>query len=155
MSLARLRARIPGAIRLGLCLLEGHDLRFHMQSDDGSGKCDAYRTASSNDIVMGALFEITACEKQALDVIEGLGLGYDQRVVSVRSAEGVMFEAITYSAIRIESSLKPYSWYLNHVVVGAREIQVPLSYLKRIQAIESIEDTDRRREIVQRAVHSG
>ena len=154
MSLARIQARIPGAIRMGLFMLDGHDLRFHKRGDDGSGKCDAYRTDDGNDKILGALFDITWQEKQQLDVIEGLGLGYDEKTVRVRSDKGLTFEAVTYFAISIDPGLKPYSWYLNHVVVGASELQVPTSYTDRIKAIASIEDPDSTRDAAQRAVHA-
>jgi gamma-glutamylcyclotransferase len=45
MSLSRLRERVPSAEAVGCFSLNGHDLRFHKLSKDGSGKCDAFFTA--------------------------------------------------------------------------------------------------------------
>lgn len=153
MSLARLRDRVPGAERLGQFILVGHDLRFHKQSKDGSGKCDAFLTENPKDSIFGALFEINPFEKPALDIVEGLGYGYQQKTVTVYNNEGVSFEAITYYAMTIDSTLKPYSWYLNHVLIGAREIGVEQHYINNILAVEAIEDPDKKRDALERALH--
>ncbi|NRB41787.1 MAG: gamma-glutamylcyclotransferase [Pseudomonadales bacterium] len=154
MSLSRLTDRVPSAERLGMFMLDKHDLRFHKTGKDGSGKCDAYQTNNSEDSVMGAVFEIKECEKTSLDRAEALGNGYDQKVVSVHNNAGDVVKAITYYATRIDPSLKPYSWYLNHVTVGARETHVPEQYLHNIQRIECIEDSDKKRDAKERAIHS-
>lgn len=48
---------------------------------------------------------------------------------------------------------KPFSWYLNHVVVGAKESNVPSQYLDVIQSTECIEDPDLIRDAKQRAMY--
>ena len=144
---------MPSAERLGLFILEQHVLRFHKISRDGSGKCDVFQTDDPDDSVFGALFKIDPGEKPVLDEIEGLGVGYEEKLVNVKNDVGDVIEAVTYYATRIDPSLKPYSWYLNHVIVGAKEINVPAHYLKGIQSIESIEDRDTKRDAEQRAIH--
>jgi len=153
MSLLRLKERVPSAIKLGIFTLKNHQLRFHMSGVDGSGKCDALQTDNSNNLVVGALFEIDENEKEALDRAESLGTGYDQKFVFVENDSGENFEALTYYAIKIDASLKPYSWYLNHVIVGAKETQVPAEYLAVIESVESVEDLDESREVKERAMY--
>lgn len=142
MSLSRLRERVPSARRLGCYWLKGHQLRFHKLSKDGSGKCDAYFTGSEDDFVIGALFEIEPGEKRALDIAEGLGFGYSEKLVMLQSQEEHEIEAFTYCALIIDGSLKPYSWYLNHVLVGASESELPYDYIAIIDAVESVQDAD-------------
>lgn len=154
MSLLRLRKRVPSANRLGLFYLEQHDLRFHKASIDGSAKCDAFQTRHPKDAVIGALFEIDKNEKTALDIAESLGCGYDEKLVNLSSESGDIVAAFTYCATKIDPSLKPYSWYLNHVVVGAKETGVPKEYLHKIQSVESCEDADLKRDAKQRAIYS-
>ena len=144
---------MPSAERLGVFILEQHDLRFHKISRDGSGKCDAFRTDNPDDLIFGALFKIDPGEKSALDEVEGLGIGYEEKLVNVKNDIGDVVEAVTYYAIRIDPSLKPYSWYLNHVIIGAQEINVPGAYLQAIQSIESIEDMDKSRDTEQRKIY--
>lgn len=153
MSIARLRQRTPSAERVGTFILTGHELRFHQLSKDGSGKCDAYQTNNPLSQVYGALFEINEKEKPALDLAESLGVSYGEKVVKIVSASGEVHEAITYYGLNTAPSLKPFSWYLNHVVIGARESQLPAPYLKLIEATECIEDGDTLRDKRERAMY--
>ncbi len=154
MSLLRLRERVPSAEKLGAFTLKAHQLCFHKKSNkDGSAKCDAFKTNNIDDVVIGALFEISEHEKDALDKAEGLGFGYDEKIVNVQNDSGDVFEAFTYYATNIDSSLQPYSWYLNHVVIGARETNVPSQYLAVIESTNSKEDPDRKRDTEQRAIY--
>ena len=154
MSLARLRGRTPSAASLGRHELRGHALRFHKSGGDGSAKCDAFHTGRKEDAVLGVLFEIDPAEKAVLDAAEGLGHGYAEKTVSVVSVEGNTVGAITYVATRIDASLRPWSWYVNHVLVGAREASLPASYIdSMIKVAAPIEDPDRERDAMERAIH--
>jgi len=154
MSLSRLRERTPSAMRLASCTLNNHALRFHKAGKDGSGKCNAFETGNPKDFVMGALFEICSGEKPALDQAEGLGFGYDEKMVLLTDGSGGRVEALTYYATSINEVLKPYSWYKHHVLVGARESVLPLPYVAEVQLIASWEDPDRERDARQRAIHN-
>jgi AIG2-like family len=155
MSLPRLRCRVASAERIGVFTLAEHTLRFHKVSNmDGSGKCDTLFTGKSDDYVIGALFEIFDCEKEALDEAEGLGYGYQDKTIQVIDAQGSIFEAFTYYATNTDSSLLPYSWYLNHVIYGAKETGVPDVYLGAIGASNSIEDPNKERDAKERAIYS-
>ncbi len=140
MSLLRLRARVPSAKRVGLYQLNDHQLRFDKASEDGSGKGNIVQ--AHQDRVFGAVFIIDGKEKAALDAVEGLGLGYEIKTVSVQNSHGNSIEAFTYYATDINAELKPYCWYLNHVIIGAKETNVPLDYLQRIQTINCIKDAN-------------
>lgn len=153
MSISRLRARVPSAQRIGACVLRHHDLRFHKHGADGSGKCDAFKTGNSEDYVLGSLFRIDPFEKPSLDAAEGLGHGYDEKTVSLTRESGEQVSAYTYYALRIDHTLKPYSWYLQHVLIGARESNCPAGYVSRITSIEAVEDMDRQRAARERAIH--
>ncbi len=153
MSISRLGQRVRVAHRVGLCRLESHELRFHKAGKDGSAKCDAFETENPAHFVLGSLFTIDAATKPQLDQVEGLGYGYEEKWVTVIDGSGQRFEAFTYCATSIDQSLKPFSWYLNHVLVGARECGVPAGYLARIEQIEYIEDPDILRDQRERAIH--
>ncbi len=154
MSVTRLRQRVPSAVALGCYSLAGHQLKFHKACEDGSGKCDAFFTGNAEDVIYGALYEICPSEKAALDEAEGLGQGYDIKDVLVLAADGSCIESYTYSATHTNENIKPYSWYVNHVLIGARETQLPDSYITiNISVVESIEDNDRSRDEQQRAMH--
>ena len=104
-------------------------------------------------ILARALFEINKDEKGILDTAESLGSGYDEKLVFVENNSGDIFEALIYCAIKIDPSSKPYSWYLNHVIIGAKETKVPTEYLAVIESVECIEDADINRDAKQRAMY--
>lgn len=154
MSVSRLRQRTPSAKALGCFTLHGHDLRFHKSSGDGSAKCDAYFTPNARNVVYGVLFELHPSEKPALDAAEGLGYGYDQKEITVIARDGSAVTATTYVATHIDENLKPYSWYVNHVLIGAREASLPSNYIDaKIASVETVEDSDKERDTRERAIH--
>ena len=154
MSRSRLRERAPSAEALGCFALKGHDLRFHKSSKDGSAKCNAYFTADTIDVIYGVLFKIDPGDKYALDKAEGLGHGYDEKEVIVTAQDGSSIMATTYVATDIDDNLKPYAWYVKHVLVGAREASLPSDYIRvKITSVEAVEDTDKERDSQQRAIH--
>lgn len=153
MSIVRLKQRVPSAKKVGIVTLKNHQLRFNMSGNDTSGKCDAFETDSSEDLVIGALFDIDDNEKPILDRAESLGSGYSEKSVMVQDSSGEIFEALIYCAIRIDASLKPFSWYINHVIVGAKETKLPADYIAVIESVECIEDQNIEREAKERAMY--
>jgi len=153
MSLKRLQARVPSAERIGLYKLLEHKLKFHKQSQDGSSKCDAFFSNNSKDIIYGSLFEIAPSEKHYLDEVEGVGKGYDIKEVVVYGNNGKAVPAYTYVATDIIDNMQPYSWYLNHVIVGAKEVGVPTPYLNNIVKVQSKKDTDVKRNALNQALY--
>ena len=138
MSTARLRARTPSARFLATGRLLHHALRWHKLGRDGSGKCDvAYRGLGSADVVWGVLFDIDCAEKADLDRVEGLGLGYIEREVSVVTERGER-RAWTYlaKADKVDPALRPEAWYKAHVLHGAREHGLPKHYVEMIERVE-------------------
>ena len=150
MSTRRLRARVPSAKRIATGTLTLHQLRFHKKSVDGSAKCDAQRSENLSHFILGVLYKIHPDEKADLDKAEGLGSGYEIMDVLIRLDDRSSVRAFTYYATRIDATLKPYDWYREHVLVGARENLFPEDYVKILEAFEFIEDPDpdrRRREL--------
>ena len=141
MSEKRLLQRIE-ATKIGIAVLSRHLLRFHKQGTlDGSAKCDILETGQPEDFVLGVLYDLEESQKSILDVIEGLGSGYDLKTVSV-AIDGRQVKACTYYATSINPELKPYHWYKKHVLEGAIENRMPEDYIKSIEAVESVTDKD-------------
>ena len=154
MSVSRLRERVPSAEALGCWALREHDLRFHKCSSDGSAKCDAYFTSDVDDVIYGVLFKIDAVGKHALDKAEGLGCGYDEKEVRLTAQDGASINATTYVATNIDENMKPYSWYVNHVPLGARLALLPADYIElKITSVEAVGDGDKDRDASERAIH--
>ncbi len=52
------------------------------------GKCNAFYTGNEADEVLGVVFEIDPAEKTDLDKAEGLGRGYHDEPVQIRTPLG-------------------------------------------------------------------
>ncbi len=150
MSIRRLGARVVGARRLGALALAGYQLRFHKVGQDGSGKCDAYFTGEPRHRVWGALYWMDAAAKTTLDRIEGVGQGYRHQALLL-PGQGAP-SAFLYVATRCDLNLRPFHWYREHVLQGARELGLPRDYQAAIAAIPCRADPDPRRRHAQYAL---
>jgi gamma-glutamylcyclotransferase (GGCT)/AIG2-like uncharacterized protein YtfP len=144
MSQRRLQARVPSARFVAVADLPAHRLRFHKSAGDGSAKCDAEETGHPDHRVIGVIYEIADNEKPDLDRHEALGFGYDEKQVEAITEQG-RFHAWMYFATRIDDSLKPFHWYKDHVLIGARENGLPADYITQIEAVESNNDPRHKR----------
>lgn len=146
MSIKRLLGRVPSAKKVDIGILEKHELKFHKVSKkDGSAKCDASETGMPEHSLYGVVFHISKEEKPALDKKEGLGYGYEQKNVQIILSNGSTLEAFTYYATNIDPELRPLDWYKEHVIRGARENELPIEYIRTLETIEFVEDSDAER----------
>jgi cation transport regulator ChaC len=154
MCTGRLRQRVSSANPVRVAKLLNHSLRFHKRSDDHSGKCDAYFTGERQDVIWGVVFEINPAEKPYLDKHEGLGHGYVEKLATVIDTESNRCAVFMYVAdnAHIDPMLRPYSWYKQFVVEGARQHQLPADYVDAIRCLEEIEDSDRVRDTRNRSI---
>lgn len=129
----RLRARVPGAVRLSNADVTGYDLRFNKKSVDGSGKANITKTGNKIYIVHGALFEIPEAQRQKLDDAEGPG--YADDVLPGLLPHDPATPSLVYIAKPefIDDTLVPYSWYLDPVVAGAEQNGFPAEYIARLK----------------------
>jgi len=117
MSTKRLLHRVPSAHVLEIGTLHSHQLVFHKVSDvDGSGKADIIAHHSMH--VMGVLYRLDREDKATLDRLEGLGTGYAEKRVTIIDGNDSPITAVAYVATVTDPDLKPYTWYLQHVVEG-------------------------------------
>jgi len=146
LGLRRLRSpdRAPSAEKLAIGWLNGFRLVFDKVSADGSGKCDCERSNSAHDQVYGVVFRIDDANEVTLDAAEGLGYGYEKKVVDLVTASGVVSAAI-YTATHKQPGLKPYDWYKEHVLRGAIEQGLPAEYVRAIHAVKAKPDPDQSR----------
>jgi len=152
MSLLRLTARTPGAVRHpGHASLTDHELRFHKIGRDGSAKCDA--CFSKGGTMYGVLYKVPVAEKHLLDQAEGLGNGYTLKEVRIALQPEEEQVALTYCATHIDTELDPFDWYKQHVLRGAREASLPRHYIRSIEAVRAITDPDSRRASAERAIY--
>ncbi len=149
LCLPRLRFRVPGVQFSGIAVLHDYALHWHKRSEDGSGKCSI--ESNLGEQVWGGLFSIPAHEMHRLDRVEGLGHGYDKTSISVRR-DDLVVDATTYLAPPefIDTSRRPYIWYRDLVVCGARAHGLPVPYTQNLSVVESVPDSDEARRLSQR-----
>ncbi len=148
MHLRRIRARVASAEPVATGYVSGRQLAFHKCGADGSGKADATHTGCANDRVWGVVYSLPEYDKPVLDAYEFLGVGYDSETVLVHLAEDSIYASIYVArADAIDSALKPYSWYLRFVLLGAIEHNLPDDYLQRLDEVEAELDGNRERHL--------
>lgn len=154
MSPERLQARVPSAEPLASARLEGHRLCWHKHGRlDRSGKCDAYHTGDAADVVHGLVYRMAAEQKPRLDLVEGLGNGYEIKEVEVALDDGRSMVAFTYYATDIDEALQPLCWYKEHVVRGARYAGLPDVYVASLQQVVAVSDPQPERRALELAIY--
>lgn len=145
MFICRLKGRIPSAQVVGKLSIQNFDLRWHkVSNNDGSGKCNIFRTDKRVNEVWGVLYTMNRNELHLLDRAEGCGNGY-RRIEICGKYKHTSIEAFTYSATKIDYELLPFYWYKMYVLKGAQEHDLPESYLSKISLVSSVKDPDRNR----------
>ena len=153
MSVRRLQARAPTAELIGRAEVTGYRLAFDKFSRrDGSGKADCEKTTEPTDTVFGGLYRVDAADRDALDAAEGAGSGYEATEIVVLSRDGRR-RALTYLATDKRPELSPYTWYLRHIVEGARELGLPPDYVIQIERVPALSDPDPEREARELAIY--
>lgn len=156
LSSRRLCSRVPGAVPLGPAVLQGHRRVFDKPSRDGSGKAGCVATGNARDRVHGGLVRIPRLALADLDRAEGADgpdPGYRRAGVVVATGAGPV-PAFTYLALRRRPGLRPYPWYLGHLLVGAREFGLPLDERRRIAAEPTQPDPTPGRPEREAAIHA-
>lgn len=144
MLTRRLRERVPSANPIGRAHLPGLDLSYTKLSLDGSGKatlCRARPTASGGHAegVHGVVFELEARHMPDLERAEE---SYWPETVRVELPGGKSVEAVTFHGQRIDPLARPYYWYVDLVVAGAREHGLPESFILHTLAVRGRRDPD-------------
>jgi hypothetical protein len=147
MLTARLQARVPSAVPVGTGRLNGHELRFHKRSRDGSGKCNVVPSSADGAHVYGVLFDVSSSVLRPLDEAEQRGHGYERADVVVHRGPSASTEAFAYVAqpAYVDDALLPYNWYRALVLAGAREHALPAPYVAQIEAVSAYPDPDSER----------
>ena len=158
MSCRRLKKRVCSAQVIGTGVLYKHCLTFHKASKDGSGKCTIERSESNK--VYGVLFEINKEQEKKLDKVEGLCKGYTDITVEIEIRESKKYDcgeiicAKTYQGTNLDRKRKPYTWYKRHVLVGAKETNLPQCYIDCLENVDTDKDPCKKREACELAIYS-
>ena len=141
-ELRRILPPILEPLPVGLAYLYGYRLHFCKWGRDGSGKCGVATSAYGSDVLPGVLYQIDAAEQAALDRAEGLGNGYELAWERIRCHGRLWREAFFYMPTRIDESLRPWSWYRDLVLAGARQNGLPRYWRRRLLSVRCWSDPE-------------
>lgn len=136
----RLGRRTPSATLLGTATIAGWELYFDKRGQDGSGKCTIRGTGGR---LCCAIYDIRPADKAKLDAIEGVGKGYVRSMLRVPGF-GLCATYVADEGYR-DASLLPFCWYKELVLNGALALGFDSGYVRRIAAVATRTDPDRRR----------
>ncbi len=143
----RLHARCPSARVRGVAFVDNYSIAFWKRSQDGSGK--ATLSPSIGGRAAGVVFDLDVTDLVSLDTAEGAGTGYDRvsKFLVRMESSGEQLATITYlaSPSSIDQELKPYDWYWKLVLAGARQHDLPLGCVRKIEAMPWVEDPEPKR----------
>lgn len=141
MPRRRLLERAPSARKRGVGFAGDRVLTFHKRSHDGSAKANAFVCADAR--VWGVIYDVDEGDLPALDRAEYRGAGYELEAIEIYT-EGRVVDCHTYIAMAdwVEPGLKPYRWYLDLVVAGAYEHELPAEYIAGIESVAAVVDPD-------------
>lgn len=124
--------------------VEDFELAFDVYSTGrGCAASDIMRKPGGK--VWGVLYEVPdylidrksagARERTSFDAIEGEGTNYKHETIEVRTPDGQVVQALTYTVIAPNPSLKTNLAYVRHIIAGLRERDVPGDYIAKVKAI--------------------
>jgi gamma-glutamylcyclotransferase len=141
MSSRRITERCPNSVFIGVAKVSGWKLVFNKRSKDGSGKANLVYIGGDN-LVWGVIWDISEGDKVLLDKAEGLGWGYDEFKLFVINDLGEEIECVCYISTNekyLDKGLKPYDWYKEFCLEGAREHSIPEDYILTIESVDVTE----------------
>lgn len=143
MLYQRIRKRIASVEVMGSHKLNAYKLVFNKKSADGSAKANIQFTDMKNDMVCGVIHRISLKDKFLLDQYE---YGYELKEVN-KSGENFSHSLHTYIASdnKFIEEGKPYDWYLNFVISGAEENDLPSAYVQKLRGMQILKDADKLR----------
>ena len=116
--------------------LDGYRIAFNKRGTGGTGKANI--VPDQTGTVWGVVYRCSPEALNEMDQYEGVSGGhYARKTVRVRVDSGDELEAVTYVAGRtfIDDSLTPSPEYLQTILRGAREHDLPDEYIRSVQEL--------------------
>ena len=137
MNTERITERCSSSRFISRAKVNGYKLLFNKRSKDKSGKANLIYTGDKSS-VWGVIFDISEDQKPLLDKAEGLGKGYDEYKLIVINDLGEEIECVCYIATDekyLDNNLKPYDWYKEYCLIGAKQHNLPDDYILTIESV--------------------
>lgn len=136
MSSEEMRAWCPSAQFVAAARLPHHRLDFTRYSRKREGGVADIVPARGQE-VWGVLYELDAGDLAALDRKEGVPAAYTRAFVDVAPVSGEPARVLTYTVVEKGRTEAPSREYLEIMLRGARERDLPGSYVRTLEQIAS------------------
>ena len=137
MNTERITERCSSSCFISRAKVSGWKLVFNKKSKDKSGKANLVYTGDKS-LVWGVIFDISEDQKPILDKAEGLGGGYDEYKLLVINDLEEEIECVCYIATDpkyLDDNLKPYDWYSDFCLSGAKEHNLPKEWILTLERL--------------------
>ena len=131
MSSARLLARVSGAERLDRAFVNDWQLAFNKPGRDGSGKANL--VPASGVVTWGVAWTLP---EDPWPLLDGFEPGYERAVFRLLRTDGREVHAHVYlhECPADAPSIPPSNEYLDHLVAGAIEHDLPEDYVANLRS---------------------
>jgi hypothetical protein len=137
MNTERITERCSSSRFISRAKVNGYKLLFNKRSKDKSGKANLIYTGDMS-LVWGVIFDISEDQKPILDAAEGLGKGYDEYKLRVINDLEEEIDCVCYIATDekyLDNNLKPYDWYKEYCLIGAKQHNLPEDYILTLDGV--------------------
>ena len=137
MNTERITERCSSSRFISRAKVNGWKLLFNKRSKDKSGKANLIYTGDMSS-VWGVIFDISEEQKPILDAAEGLGKGYDEYKLRVINDLEQEIDCVCYIATDekyLDNNLKPYDWYKEYCLIGAKQHNLPKDYILTLDGV--------------------
>ena len=140
MNEEQMRARCSSPKVIAVSKLPDHQLAFFGYSAVWDGAEESVIPALGQD-VWGVIYELTPSDKDKLDdcqdaLFDGTG-DYFHSPAKVSDQEGKVYSVLLYKKAKLGTPQQPSQEYLNFIVQGAVDHQLPSDYVEQLRGIES------------------
>lgn len=132
-----MKARCPGAKKIGIGRLYGYEICFPRKSSSRQEKGVASICEKPGAFVEGVLFQLTNSDRNRLDEYEGVPDSYTRKLVTISMNSGNETVAETYLANIMEGSpYEPSKAYMDLIIEGAQENGLSVDYIEKLKKVE-------------------
>ncbi len=132
LNSAQFRTRAGMVLEESVGELKGYELRFNKKVRGGTASANIQPAPGKS--VRGVLYQISESAYRNLDRYEGAPVHYRRIEVQVTAADGRNVSAQAYIATKVEKGLRPAPHYLQTILDGAAEHNLPADYIAGIRA---------------------
>lgn len=133
MSKQRLEDRVGLVTDAGVGVLQSYSIEFNKKGKDGSGKTNIVKSNGSK--VYGVLYKLSS---EQVEILNGFEPNYERRELDIILDTDTV-KAETYQALpeSIDPSALPSEEYLNHLIHGAQEHDLPEDYINFLRTFQT------------------